>query len=306
VNGYTVSGSVGITASSSAICMGNSTTLSVTGANTYTWSGGVTNGAAFSPTATASYTVVGTVTLTGCTNTVVSTVTVNALPTVSVTSGAICAGDSYTIIANGASSYTSIPALAGPVVTPTATTNYSITGTDANGCVSSNAAVSSVTVNALPTVMATTSNTLLCSGQTASLTAMGAVSYTWNTSATNSVIAVTPTTTVTYTVNGVDANGCANLSTITQSVSACTDMQATINSQQSFQLYPNPSNGSFTIELASDAIVSITNALGQVVMNTTMIAGTNHVALNDVTEGIYFVKVITGNTQTIKRLVVSK
>jgi hypothetical protein len=304
VSGYTVSGSVGIAASNSVICMGNSTTLSVTGADTYTWSGGVTNGAAFSPTTTASYTVVGTVTLTGCTNTVVSTVTVNALPTVSVTSGAICAGKSFTMVPSGAATYTISGGSA--IVTPTTNTSYNVTGTSAQGCASSNTAVSTVTVNALPTVSATTSSSLLCTGNTASLTATGATSYTWSTSSTSSVVAVSPTVTTTYTVTGINANGCSNITTVTQNVSTCAGLEMLTSTSSNMFIYPNPSNGSFTIELASDANVSISNALGQVVMSTSMIAGTHTIVLSDVTDGIYFVKVITGNTQTIKRLVVSK
>ncbi len=49
------------------VCMGNSVTLSGTGASTYTWDYGVTNGVAFTPAATTTYTVTGT--SNGCTNT---------------------------------------------------------------------------------------------------------------------------------------------------------------------------------------------------------------------------------------------
>lgn len=303
ISNYTVSGSVSVTNSNPTICIGNSTTLTATGADTYTWTGGVTNGATFSPTVTNIYTVTGTSTLTGCTNTVESTVTVNALPTVSVNSGAICIGKSFTISPTGASTYTISGGVS--VVSPTTNTSYTVTGTSAQGCVSANTATSSVTVNALPTVSATTSSSLLCTGNMASLTATGATSYTWSTSSTNSVVAISPTVTTIYTVTGADANGCSNTSTVTQNVSTCAGLEM-LTSNSSANIYPNPSNGSFTIELASDAKVSISNALGQVVMSTSMIAGTHTIVLNDVNEGIYFVKVISGNVQTIKRLVVSK
>lgn len=51
-----------VTASTTAdtVCLGNSVTLTGGGASTYTWTGGVTNAAAFSPTATDTYTVSGT------------------------------------------------------------------------------------------------------------------------------------------------------------------------------------------------------------------------------------------------------
>ena len=367
---------VGSTVTNSVICSGNSTTLSGTGANTYSWTNGVTNATAFSPTVTATYTVTGTNSITGCSNTAVNTVTVNALPTITVSSGAVCAGQSYTIIANGASSYTSVPSLTGPVVTPTTTTSYSLTGTDTNGCVSSNTAVStvtvntlptisvnsgaictgksftmtptgastytyssgssvvtptanasynvvgtsslgcvssntavsSVTVNALPMVMATTNSTLLCAGQTASLTASGATSYTWNTSTTTTVIAVSPTTTVTYTVNGTNANGCSKVATVTQSVSACTDIQSTVSNQQlSISVYPNPTGGMVNVELEilndKNVSIQILNILGEVLMSESINTQHSTYDIQHFATGVYFVKIIENNKQQVIKLI---
>ena len=64
------------------VCAGAPVILSGSGANTYAWNNSVSNGIAFTPTASASYTVTGTNTSTGCTNTDQVVVTVNALPTV--------------------------------------------------------------------------------------------------------------------------------------------------------------------------------------------------------------------------------
>jgi hypothetical protein len=49
---------VSSTTSGSIICNGNSVTLNGTGANTYSWTGGVTDGVAFTPTVTSTYTVI--------------------------------------------------------------------------------------------------------------------------------------------------------------------------------------------------------------------------------------------------------
>ena len=62
------------------VCTGQQVTLSGSGANSYTWSGGVTNGVAFTPGATATYTATGTSTA-GCQNT--DDVTVNVDPAAS-------------------------------------------------------------------------------------------------------------------------------------------------------------------------------------------------------------------------------
>ncbi len=58
------------------VCSGSPATLTASGANTYSWTGGITNGIAFTPAATTTYTVTGT-SLNGCQNTAQSTITVN-------------------------------------------------------------------------------------------------------------------------------------------------------------------------------------------------------------------------------------
>ncbi|MBK8683863.1 MAG: hypothetical protein IPN26_02140 [Bacteroidetes bacterium] len=60
--------SVGSNASANAVCSGGSVILTGTGAHSYTWSNGVSNGVAFIPTTTTTFTVTGT-DLNGCTNT---------------------------------------------------------------------------------------------------------------------------------------------------------------------------------------------------------------------------------------------
>jgi hypothetical protein len=59
---------INIVASPTFICNGNPITLTAYGASTYTWSNGITNGVAFTPTIVATYTVTGT-DVNNCTNT---------------------------------------------------------------------------------------------------------------------------------------------------------------------------------------------------------------------------------------------
>jgi len=66
-------------ASVTSVCAGSSVTLTGTGATSYTWSGGVTNGIGFAPTTTATYTVTGT-DGNNCSNTATKIITVNPLP----------------------------------------------------------------------------------------------------------------------------------------------------------------------------------------------------------------------------------
>jgi hypothetical protein len=203
----------------SAVCAGSTVTLTSGGASTYTWNNGVTEGVAFVPTSTLTYTVTGT-DVNGCSNTASQTVTVNTLPTVtaSASSSAVCAGNTVTLTGGGASTYSWDNGVTeGVAFVPTSTLTYTVTGTDANGC--SNTASQTVTVNALPSVTASSTASAVCAGSTVTLSGGGASSYTWGNGVTNAV-AFTPTSTQTYTVIGTDANGCSNTASVTVVVNA--------------------------------------------------------------------------------------
>ncbi|WP_161890903.1 Ig-like domain-containing protein [Pontibacter russatus] len=151
------------------ICLGASTTIRVSGADTYAWAPAngldIATGSevTVSPTETTTYTITGTNTETGCFSSTTFTVTVNPLPEVSVRSdaAAICyTQGAATLTAAGADSYTWFPATGlsattGASVTarPLNTTTYTVIGLNAaTGC--TNAATVTVTVNPLPKVNA--------------------------------------------------------------------------------------------------------------------------------------------------------
>ena len=209
--------SVGANTTSNAICQGQSVTLTGSGATSYVWTGGVTNGVAFAPTSTNTYTVTGT---TGsCTNTAVVTVSVNAAPVVSSNpaSATICSGANVTFSGVGASTYAWTGGISnGVAFSPSASGSYTVTGTAANGCTAT--AVANVTVNPTPNVTANTSTTAVCPGGQVTLSGGGATSYLWTDGVVNGT-AFTPAVTKTYTVTG--ANGaCTNTAAVTVVVNA--------------------------------------------------------------------------------------
>lgn len=65
--------------SNGIVCSGNQATLTASGATSYSWTGGITNGVAFTPAATTTYTVTGTGP-TGCTSQTSALITVNVCP----------------------------------------------------------------------------------------------------------------------------------------------------------------------------------------------------------------------------------
>lgn len=133
---------VGFTQSplSGILCAGQSATLTGTGANSYAWTGGVTNAVSFNPPTSQSYTVTGTA-LNGCTATAVASLTVNASPTLTIVSnpvnGSVCTGSPATLTASGANSYSWTGGVTNALAfTPPVTATYTVTGTGANGCTS--------------------------------------------------------------------------------------------------------------------------------------------------------------------------
>ena len=193
-----------------SVCAGGSATLSGSGASTYTWSGGVTNGVAFIPTVTTTYTVTGT-SAAGCVGTDQVTINVTAGPVAAIAGGAaVCLGNQVTLTASPiGATYLWMPGGATTqtlTVSPTSTTSYTLT-VSLPGCGSSNA-TQSVTVNPLPTVNAGIDQST-CAGGTVTLSGSGGTTYSWDNSVSNGV-AFTPLATATYTVTATDANGCTN------------------------------------------------------------------------------------------------
>lgn len=224
----------------------------------------------------------------------VLSVTIHPTPTITVNSGAICTGQSFTIVPGGANTYTFSSGSA--IVSPTINASYSVSGTSSFGCVSSSPAVSIVTVNPLPTITANTSNSIICGPPyqgTATLNASGASTYTWNTSAITSSISVSPSVTTQYTVIGTDSNGCENTAIITQSVSACTEISELSTTDHQLLVYPNPTYSLITLMISpspNQTSVEIFNSIGERVYTVKSKEEKLTIDLSALTDGIYFIK----------------
>jgi N-acetylneuraminic acid mutarotase len=173
------------------------------------------------------------------------------------------------------------------IITPTLSAGAYTYFAEVSTCTTSPRTEIVVNVNAYPNINVNTSASLICAGQTATLTANGASSYTWNTSANGFSIAVSPTTSTNYWVmaeNGV----CADTAFITQSVSPCTSIQE-YNSANAPALYPNPNNGSFTFFSNNvKAVLVIYNSLIQEILRQPVNEGENKIGLKDHSKGLYY------------------
>ncbi len=202
-----------ITASSPSICPGETVAVTASGGSSYNWSHGISNGVAFTPTTTV-YTV--TSVIAGCSMTKTYTPTFFPKITVNTPSNPICSGVNLMLTASGGTVYSwnTGPSTNTISVAPTSQTSYTVSGTTSDGCASS--AAITISVNPGPPVLSVVSSTnSTCNGKTATLTASGALTYTWSHGVTNGV-SFFPTTTTNYTVSGQNACG------ITQSVTTIT------------------------------------------------------------------------------------
>ncbi len=96
-------------------------------------------------------------------------------------------------------------------------TSGNVSVTADNICGSSTASNLAITVVAAPTVTANTTASAICAGNSVTLSGGGAINYSWTGSVTDNV-AFTPVSTDTYTVTGIDANGCSASASVTVTV----------------------------------------------------------------------------------------
>ena len=234
-----------INALGTTVCAGQSLTFNDQSSNNPTgWSWTVNGGnpsAATSQNVSATFSTPGNYTVSliasnavgsSCNNSEV-TVTVNALPNVQVSSATICFGNNTTLTASGASNYVwSGNASGSTFTTPNLTSNssFTVTGTDNNNC--SNSAIATVSVNPLPQILV--NNATICSGASATLTASGALTYTWSDNTTGATLVLNNlNSTTSYSVTGLDANNCSNTAIATVIVNSSPALTTSPTSAQS-------------------------------------------------------------------------
>jgi hypothetical protein len=295
--------------SSQTICSGSAANISASGATTYTWNTGATTSTiTVSPAATIVYSVTG---FNGsCPSAPKSaTITVLVSPTVSVNSVVICAGNSANLTASGASTYSWNTGATTPgiLVSPSSTTVYTVTGTS-NNCM--NTKTSTVTVNPLPNIIITASNTVICVGQAVSLTASGASTFTWQPgNVTGATVNFTPSASQVYTCAGTSAAGCDGNNSVSISVSPCTGIMNGTGDVQ-FNVYPNPAKDKLTININTtrqfECYIEISDAAGKSVYAQKARFNTHSnefvVNIGNFANGVYFIKINSkeGSVQPIK------
>ena len=208
-----------VSASSPTICSGQSTTLTATGATSYTWMPGSLTGTSVivSPTITTVYTVTGT--SVGCTGTATVTVTVSASITPNfATIPAFCSGTTPPIL--GTTSPNSIIGTWNPATINNTTSGTYIFTPNTGQCATTQTLSVTVTPNVTPTFIALGPYCVGATPAALPATSTNGVSGTWN----PTIIATTIAGTSTYTFTPT-AGQCAT--TATMSVTITTSLTPT-------------------------------------------------------------------------------
>ena len=126
-------------AGNTVLCAGNVANLTVSGAINYLWDNGATTStSSISPSVSTIYTVTG-FDANNCMNTKTVSIVVNPVPVIAYATSnmLLCEGETATITVSGAHSFVWNTGDIGATfsIQPSATTVYTVTGTDLNGCV---------------------------------------------------------------------------------------------------------------------------------------------------------------------------
>jgi PKD repeat protein len=181
---------------------------------------------------------------------------------------------------------------------------YTVTVIDGGG----DSVVSTTTITqpgALSVVTDSTSATSGCNGSAGVTVSGGTAPYTYLWSPGGLTTAnITNQCTGNYCCKITDKNGCID--------SVCVDIfvylgvNSVHNNSSPVQIYPNPTNGTFTIAgLANDEVVEIYNYLGQKITNTVTDNSPLHLNLSNDADGVYLIRVLSreGNVVSQQKVV---
>lgn len=207
-----------VTVTDDEICLGESFTATAEGEGSIEWDGGLVNDEPFTPETAGTFSFTATSDAdTDCGFEI--EILVNELPDVVIFADPLelCEGETVIFDADGADEYEWDPddiTIGDPYTPEAGTMTYSVKGTDlSTSC--ENTDELEITVFELPEVEATATDTDICLGESVALSGEGALTYTWDPDVIDGV-SFTPESvgTTTYTVFGIDVNGCANESSI--------------------------------------------------------------------------------------------
>ena len=258
-----------------------------------TVSGGIVNGVS-----TGTDTIRYTITYANGPITVTKIITINPSPVAGSITGlsVVCEASSITLsdaVAGGGWSASGGAWVSGGLVTGIATGTAVITYAVTNTCGTA-ITTHTVTVNPLPNSGTITGPSTVCESASITLTdgSPGGVWAINNGNATLSGNTVTGVVAGTDTVSYTVSNSCGSTTTVyIITVNTCPNEVSTVNQQNNLYIYPNPTTGELTIATDKGAYNSftITNEIGQVVMQQQLSSETTNVNIKTLSTGLYYI-----------------
>lgn len=296
-----------ISISTNSLCAGQTATANATGASTYSWSNGITTSTAIIAASTSTViSVVGT--SNNCSSSASFSIQVYALPQSNVVTGnASCNGKcdgsiNISTIGNAPFTYSVGSICNAATCNSLCAGSYTALIGDNNGCIE----IRTFTVTQPSAINASiTAVNPTCgacnNGSMTSITSGGTpgYSYTWSPNAGNGPEASFLTNGC-YTLTVVDSRNCSF------QTSKCIENTVGFEEHSAIglKLYPNPNQGVFTVEIGITADVKIYSALGQLVLDHKLIAGSNTIELYTYAKGIYLLSVSKGNVTEYHKLII--
>ncbi|MEX1001181.1 MAG: M43 family zinc metalloprotease [Crocinitomicaceae bacterium] len=284
-----------------SVCEGDQVTLSASNPDgaTITWDNGITDGAAFTPAiGTTTYTV--TADLGSCSSSDQVDVEVNVLPTVNAGSDTtICEGETITLTADnpdaGTLSWTNGVVDGSPFTPGSGSVTYTVTST-LGSCSTNDQVV--VTVNPSPSVSEVITHDDGSSNGAIDITVSGGSGFTisWDNGETTEDISNLPAGD--YTVTITNSFGCETVATFTVLSTVGIDEEA----DSDLSIYPNPTDGIFTVQLEGSFDLKIMDARGRLIVQQ-LYADNAVINLSDYESGVYFIQVRKDGEVMIRKIV---
>ncbi|MFM2016782.1 MAG: hypothetical protein RL007_438 [Bacteroidota bacterium] len=303
---------VSFNSSSSAVCIGDTATITASGGTAYMWNTGDTASTiSVAPSANTAYSVMVT-DANGCMSTDSVSVGVNALPVLDVTGNpsTTCFGTPANLNATGASSFqwSTGDTTSNASVILFASSMVYVTGTDTNGCSSTDSIF--VTVNQLPIVTAQIPQNTVCIDDGAfPLLGGSPLGGTWSgpgvTAGTFTPSSATlGSQNIVYTY--ADSNGCVSSSSDIILVNPCTGV-AEYGTESGMIAFPNPATDNISVKWNSEFEmnrIEIVDVTGRVVISTSVANGNNaEINISELPAGMYTLRGVS-STKVVTQMII--
>jgi gliding motility-associated-like protein len=214
------------------ICIGQSSTLTASGANSYTWSPSMTLNSTIefsviaTPVVNTVYTVTGSNGSCSGTNSIPIQLVPQPAPLITANDFKVCNGSTLALNASGAQTYSWLPSNilsnsngSTTIASPTSATNFTLIGVNTVGMVSCLQQTTYSVIVLQYTQPVISNNVVICEGENAVLTVSGGNIYNWTpniglANPNDFGIVVSPTTTSVYSVNVSNNGYCGTTATV--------------------------------------------------------------------------------------------